>query len=116
MLLKSDHTCRSSEQMACVENWLHVCMRHCKCQCCNASKWGIGEIVVLQTDDWGNEMVGQQPSVLRVVCQHCANVLFFDLDLLEQWQMHEEPHSTAVSHSLDFWHACGHSGAHRRAL
>lgn len=62
-----------------VKDWLQARLRSCRCHCCAESNWDAREIVVFHTDDLCNEIVGQLPRVVQVVCQSCGQTLFFDL-------------------------------------
>jgi len=86
-----------SDQMRNLEDWLQARTRRCVCQCCDASDWEIGEIVSLLPDDLCNQMVGQRPSVVQVICRHCANVLSFDLERLKRMQVLETAKAPATA-------------------
>lgn len=79
-----------------VKDWLHARLRSCLCQCCGESNWAAREIVVFHTDDLCNEIVGQLPRVVQVVCQSCAHTMFFDLAEIKKSRRRSEAASSAM--------------------
>jgi hypothetical protein len=79
----------TSNQLDLVKEQLQARMLQRDCPCCGENDWDVNEIVVLHTDDLCNEIVGQLPSMVQVICRECANVLLFDLNRVKNFRRQE---------------------------
>lgn len=67
-----------NEERSAAEEWLREKMKNRCCTVCQASDWAVGDLMVYHSDDLTEEIVRNNPTLLEVVCQNCAHVLFFD--------------------------------------
>ena len=86
----------SSEQKKIFENWIRERVGSHSCPLCHSNNWKVGELLVGHSQDVLDDLASLGPTMAQLICQKCANVLLFDVRIVDKWEKGEAPHSSAI--------------------
>jgi hypothetical protein len=78
------------------EKWLQAKLHRRKCICCESTRWAIGDVVVIHSDDVYDEIANSEPHLVELICQECALVLHFDTRRITDWEQQDNSSSALM--------------------